>query len=144
MWVDIICGRHRLFCESACYRLEVLFKSLFKRLCLWRFFLWVCFVWGFFVIITWMKKKRSLLLTAQCSAIGIAICIPNRSADLGFSLECLLLIAAACIYAKIWFTNQQFSLSFKVVGKLTLQGDDNFYCCIKMPHLTCSLIWLLN
>lgn len=87
-----------------------------------------------------MKKNCSVLLTAPCSAIGIAISIPNGSADLKFSLECLLLIAAACIYAKIWFTNQQFSVSFKVVGKVTLQWDDNFYCCIKMPHLTCSLI----
>lgn len=128
-----------MFCESACYRLEVLFKSLFKRLCAFESF--SCgFVGGFFYNNLNEKKICSLLLTAQCSAIGVAISIPNRSADLGFSLECLLLIAAACIYAKIWFTNQQFSLSFKVVGKLTLQGDDNFYCCIKMPHLTCLLL----
>lgn len=94
---------------------------------------------GFFLI-TGMKKNCCPLLTAQHSAIRIAISIPNGSADLHFSLECLLLIAAACIYAKIRFISQQFSVSFKVLGKLTLQWDGNFYCCIKMLHLTCSLI----
>lgn len=82
------------------------------------------------------EENCSLLLTAACAAVGIATSAPNRSPDLCFSLECLLLTAAVYIYAKIRFTNQQFSASFKVVGKLTLQRDDNLYCCIKVPCLT--------